>query len=553
MSKQTKNYSKGRKRQQPRKDSKSKRVNLDNERVDRLEKDIAGWKDPRETDKSNDVRWYANNPELLRSAASLPFSQTTGTTIGWAANDGASPSVPGVMSVYWIPTIGGYTDEAVNAAKESIYSFVVHANSRNTSYTSSDLMMVILAGTQIFSAIGSAIRAYGTMRLFDQRNKYLPKALINAMGFNYEDLAANLSNMWFDINEMIARSSQIWIPNTLPVMDRWFWLNSNIYMDSDSVKGQYYLFTQRCFWGFSEVGQQTGTSLGWMTDAGTVDQGGGAQDPAYRNANTNGLANTNTWANFRTMINGMFNALLDSEDRGIMMGDMLKAYGADKIYALSPITSEYMITPVYDREVLSQIENSTSVRVKYPAIVQDQSTGKIGYIPYTNVAGPISVLDCPPTQSILNFHQKENPTPEQIMVATRLKVAGTTFLDNGTGKVASSAPATSGTEWVNSYGYFMYNGLNQLQNVAYQQYDPEPNSGTLSSNNAYAELSFDWSPWTYKVVYDEVAVGDAVTTAKQPAVYIGYGDYDYYTVIDTETLRKMHTTAVYSEFGVPTI
>lgn len=528
---------------QGRKDSRSKRVNFDNARDDKVMEEVA--KGMKSTDKSNDVSWYAHNPELLRAAASIPFSATTGTALGWTKAGAGNQTVPGVLSMTLLPTIGGWNDDAVNSAKESIYSYVVHANSRNTSYNSTDLMLVILAGSNVFVALANAIRAYGIMKLYDQRNKYLPHALIKACGFDHADLQANLSNMWFDINEMIARASQIWIPNNLPFLDRWFWLNSNVYMDSESVKGQYYMMTTEMYWGYNETLNTQGGGLSWMKPDGTLLTSG-STETAYKNTGSN------TWTSFRTMMNGMFDLLLNSEDRGVIMGDILKAYGADRIYAIKPIPADYTVVPVYDREVLTQIENADVFTQPYFSIKQNQSTlsletdwGIWTFNPTVNALIP--------GQSILNFHQKEVPTPAQVMVATRLKVGGSHPIGqvSDSTKLAAISPNTMGTEYVHSMRAMYYQADGTLIVKALQMKIAD--STSLDTQDMYNLMAFDWAPWLYRVTGTAPTIGSSIASFTQPNVIQAFGDYDMYTVIDEETLRKMHTTAVYSEFGVPTI
>lgn len=528
---------------QGRKDNRSKRVNFDNERESKFEKEI---KDISKTSKSNDVSWYAHNAELLRSAASLPFSQTTGTPIGWiGSNTAGRDNVPGVMALHFNPFFGD--TDAVNSSKESVYSYVVHANSRNTSYTASDLMLVILSGMQVFCAIGSAIRAYGTMKFFDQRNKYAPKAMISAMGFNYQNLQQNMSNMWFDINELIARATQIWIPNTFPVMDRWFWMNSNIYQDSSSVKGQYYMFVQDAFLGLNEKYSDAGGAMCWMTNIGT------ASKPPYQTG-IKKYVNTeqHTWAEFMVMINGMIDNLLDSEDRGIIMGDILKAYGQDRLYAITPITAEYTVVPVYDTEVLSQIENATICNLEYDALFDDAGLNALLYQNTTQTAGP-TVMQMLPDQAILNFHQEGVPTPEQIMVATRLTALGTFSAQTGSAQnVTAWRVQYAGTEYVKRcrVWHFETDGTLNFSDLQVRQTGMQMSLGTI-----YNWAAFDWAPWLYVVTAPTWKVGDSVALGYQFSNHVDFaiGDYDNYTVIQLRDLAQMHTTAVYSEFGVPTL
>lgn len=539
------------KREQPRKDNRSKRVNLDNERVSKFDKlETSGPQKMKDSCASNDVRWYATNPELLKAAASLPFSQTTGQPLGFAGSGTQMTTdlgytVPGVMSLFFLPTLGGGNTDALNAAKDSMYSFVVHANSRNTSYTSADLMEVVIAGANVFAAWASGVRAYGTMRLYDQRNKYLPSALITAMGFKPDDLRSNLSRMWFDLNELAARMSQIWIPNTLPLLDRWFWLNSNVYMDSTSVKGQYYVFTQSRFLGYAPDLSPNGGVLTWVNTDGSINRDSG------KTAYSNQVGNT--WDGYMTMMNGLISALVDSEDRGIIMGDILKAFGSDKIYAVNPVDVNYQITPVYDREVLTQIENATVFDRVYTSIYEDAGTGRLLQGAWTTgftAPAPSSWDEIAPDQAILNFHQLEVPTPEQIMVATRLMSLGT--LDS---KVNISQfgyePETAGTEYVLRIHYYQYTKTGTLNAIRMYTRNNSASNPQATLGSVFAEMAFDWAPWHY-------SVSGTLPTASAPAlvkptITFALGDYDNYTVVTTAELKKMHNTALYSELGVPII
>lgn len=540
------------KREQPRKDSKSKRINMDNERVSKAGRDFKEVKEElkeigfKKTGKCNDIRWYASNPELLKSAASLPFSTTAGMPLPFT-ND---TTVPGVLTVRYIPSLGmnsrinsgslatNANQSAVNQAAKNIYSFVVHANSRNQSYDAPDLMLNIMAGAQVFAYIALGIRAYGTMRKFHQQNNYTPQALINAMGFDYDDLSANLANMWFDLNELIARASQIWIPNDLPFIERWFWLNTNIYRDGDSVKSQYYMFIPKQIYMLSETGSTTGTSLipvSWDVDGGR------------------------TWEGYMTLANNMLNALLDSQDRGIMYGDILKAYGPEKLYRIQEITSDYMVEPVYDQEVLTQIENSNSFSRLAGAITQSDTgviyqnfstTGTTG----DPVTPTIGMSNYPIQPQILNFHTPEAPTPEMIMISTRLKSCGG-FVTMSSGVVSAVAPVATGTEYVFDYEIWFYNAGQLTNEHITSDYWFNPTTGSGSHIRAMAHwAAFDWAPWLYSISGTTLSSYTAVGSyGKGVAPAYAVGDFDQYTTIDFDELIKMHATAQYSEFGVPSI
>lgn len=488
------------------------------------------------TPKSNDVRWYAKNPELLRSAASLPMSTVTGTALPFKYGE----SVPGVLTIDWIPSFqGDAASDAVNQAANSLYSYVVHANSRNQSYDPADLMMLVYAGAQAFSFFAHGVRAYGIARMFDQRNKYLPHGLLAAMGFDYVQLRDNLSKMWFDLNELVARLGQIWIPNDLPIVERWFWLNSHVYMDETTVKGQYYVFVPRQVYKYNETLSAQGGGLTPVT----------GWDPTKQNS----------WSVYMAVMNEMIDALLNSQDRGIIFGDILKAYGADRIYSVNSIDVDYMATPVHDMEVLMQIENSVSTTILAGNFMQidgrmyhmgkDYNPGQgTGATPVKASSGNFGT-----SQAVLNFPFKEEPTPEQIMVATRLMTLGTnSILAPGTGqtRVESYMPGICGTEYVYAYRLFSFGASGKLSWTQISSKNSSYSDSILRGLHA-----FDHCPSLYYVDPGDLPDSNVwprpvgKTTSPNPTA--SFTSYNNYTVINASTLAKMHSTAIYSELGVP--
>lgn len=514
-------------RRQPRKDSRDKRVNYDNTREDKFIRDErkAKWDKDAKAKDCNDIRWYAGNSMLLQASASYNVSSSVGEQIitlpSPTNTSGNENSVPGVMAIRYFPYLSGGTGDAIQRAKSDMYSFVVHANSRNQSYDDSDLMMVHIAGSQVFAAYALGVRAYGTMRRFAQEDQYTPEALVSAMGFQYSDLKSNLSKMWFDLNELAARLQQIWIPNVTPVTERWYWMNSHIYRDGNSVKSQYYVFTPVLFYRFNETAEETGSSLDVYPWAPSL----------------------HTWEQYMSMINSLIDRLLNSQDRGIMFGDILKAYGADKLYAVTGVDANYVYEPVYNSEVLTQIENLTVWPIATPSgVIQDDNGVIRTQMTLASASTGYYVL-----ASVLNFHQLQPPTPEQIMIATRLKAVGVTC-NAVVGTEFRYAPQFAGTEVVSSIAvtskYWLADGTNSYQSNSLSTLQP------LTGINLYRWCAFDWAPWVYSnptALQLPTAVG---SVGAEPGAR-PYGDWDNYTFLDAETLRKMHLTAVYSEFGVP--
>lgn len=498
----------------------------------------SAWMSDSKARNANDVRWYASSPEQLKSAASLSWTGISGQKIF-----DQDESVPGIMALTWFPAIGGEDFNAINQAASSMYSYVVHANSRNYKYDANDLILMILAGANAFSGFAEGVRVFGVMNRYNGVDMYTPQALVKALGFDFDDLRDHLSQMWFDLNHIANKLQQIWIPNVMPVVERWFWMNSNIYRDAESAKAQYYVFRQETFYTLSEVGSENGTSL-------TV------------NASKFVKPFDRKWSDYMTMMNEMIDALVDAQDRGMIFGDILNAYGADKLYSVSSIDVNYQTPISYNTEVLSQIENATICDLKPGNIVQDINHLRIKQNyelrPYADFPtlkwGPKFL----PDDGVLNFHQLTDPTPEQIMVATRLRAAGLMIVDidlsDEANKKIALKPVVNGTEVVNGirvYKMRFDTGYPQVSEGIYV----EPNVGKdVIYAPMYEWCSFDWAPWLYKSFTNTRSVPSKpapgyVMARVQPTQC--FGDWDNWSVITREELAKLHTTALLSEFGVP--
>lgn len=573
--------SSNRKGRQPRKDNGVKRVNYDNTRISKFDKDMdRGPKDVRDTkrtDKSNDVSWYAANQEILKAAASIPFTDVTGTVLSrWNMQN---TSVPGVLTMEWVPFMGGVNDP-LNQAANQIFSDTVHANSRNQSYDASDEMLLILAGANVFAALAAGIRVYGLMRRYNQLDRYTPDALVTAAGFDPVDLRANFANMWFQLNQLIIQSTQIWIPNVMPLIQRWYWMNSNVYRDGSSRKSQYYMFVQAVYYQYDETSMKSGGSLKpvvWTESGGTK-----------------------TWSEYVTMVQDMIDAMINSQDRGIIFGDILKAYGADRLYALGEITSDYIVEPIYDREVLTQIENATMFTMQSgrvgPVVQLPKNNNQLQH--YFGVAvdtlsqgtgGYLHTFDynAHGNKHVLNFHQLEDPTPEQIMVATRLATSGQRYLPDIPAGVYPSSwgagpaqyfshlgtalpnltsgkqyvwtePAIVGTEVViHSRIYYYSNSDSGESQISAMDFNfNRQASETFSNDVVFTYNAFDWSP-KICVLSANTVTGQKPSAQSFSIVYtellnsqLVIADYDNFAITDQDTIQKMHTTAIYSEFGV---
>lgn len=575
---------------QGKKDSSSPRINADNARIDKVEDAIEA---DSKKESANDISYYNKNPELLKAASSISYYSIVGDRLGDTNN-----TVPGIMTMLWMPSFGAETAPlAWNKSWQQIFSYIVHANSRNYSQDFTDYALFSHAGFEIFVAIEEAKRAYGVMKAYTEPNYYYVDSVVRMLGFDPVDLRRNLSRMWFDINDLIVSTKDIWVPNIMPILNRYLDLAQFIYSDADGAKAQTYAFVRRRFFMLSETGSSAGTALVPALIPVTNEVG----SENYKkwkvcDRATYDEVNTYTWDQYYRMVKNMITVLMASQDRGIIYGNIMNAYGTDKLFAMAPVSSDYIVTPVKNAEMMMQIENLSVSDVWPVAFGQtqgDQTTGAQSgplLVPFWYKTST-SVMPTPPSyhsklpidQNVLNFHFDGQPTPEAIIEATRLKVMGLqytsqfTVTENFSSQIEESQAGiadwgtdiltsvksrtlcnfTTGSEIITTIYIgtnFMTSGLPTLTQEQLQVTvsTAEPVTGSEINRFTYLRcMAFDWHPfiYSYQMLYN---TNTPDTDQKNSTVFVNaFGDFDNYTTMNKAELRKMHDAALYSLFGIP--
>lgn len=492
---------------------------------------------------TNDYEWYAQTPELLRDAASLPFSFATGTTYSLGISDvltsefsGIDQTVPGIMTLEIAP-IPGYAhspNAPINIAATSQYSFVRHANSGHANYDAPDLMLYMLAMGNIYSYINFLQRVYGTAMVYTHQNRYLPRALVNAQKVDFDDVYNNLANFRYGINVLIHQAASLACPANMTYFRRLAFLFSSVYAEGESAKSQLYMYVPDGFLKFQETALESGGHLSYVP----LLPGG-----------TNTLLKVDDLLNYGR---SLLSPILASEDMNIMSGDILKAYGAN-ILKLEMLPEVYTIAPVTNLDVLEQFQNARwlGVRPTSIAITQDTNMGSLN-IDLT-VNSPMYEMAASTKKHLLNTILV-SPGPGDVIERTRLKM----------GVVVQ--PAHSGQ--ANPYSY-IYGGSEICLFLKYYKIDPQdPTSAimyevspTYTVNNITPNISelaaqlkehcalenFKFHPMKY---YFNGPQTSSQTTVEELAQAI---DMDNYTVFDNQLLEKMNEAALLSLFNVNSV
>lgn len=553
--------------------------------------------------KYNDVSWYSKNEQMLKDAASFSYNRPLGSEIKFdkvigagftnassaqTQYDASCSSVAGVMTLLTDITPGLSTDytSPINLAAQNIYSYVRYQNSGAKNYEPADLMFYLLSMDSAYALWNHLKRAYGILRSYNQKNWYYPRAFIEAQGLDFDDMMANISDFRLFLNTTASRLQSFCVPAVMPLFVRHSWMFSNIWKDADNDKAQCYQFVPQYFYKYAEQTAGGGSLITqkWM----------------YYDSNSTIYPNQynpklKKFADVREYVDRIVNALPQSEDIGVMSGDILKAYGQDKLFTLSPITEDYTLLPVYEEEVLNQIHNATILTAnpnKWEMnnfnITQDVDSQTIVFDPTTTILGTEPLL----RSAIVNMPWND-VTPANTMVGTRL----ISFLQDPTSTGGSTVHFdTMGTEVIMTalvtFNNYLANDANQVTlehfsfatvNVAYPyaQYSdipamPDTSTGAVplaTMKNFYDNVmtaayrglndittkvgllsQFDWAPIVYLIA---VKMGfDKTTSNTKPAnetfsVSAITGDMTNWTVINRDDIAQMHLTAIMSEFNIP--
>ena len=545
--------------------------------------------------KDNDPAWYALNPQLLKDAASFPYAWPLGNKldVGKHGNLINLGSLPGVLVMNWAPTIGYSKDgtSPVNVASINTYTKVRHDNSGHANYDHADYMMYLLAMDSVYAFHSWMRRVYGVALTYSNTNRYYPRAIVKAMGVDFDDLQSNLADFRQYINTYAVKASALAVPAKMSIMTKHYWMSEGLYYDSNQDKPQTYLFNPIGFYKFR------------LSDSPTPF-GELVFEPMFNNGElgfSTGAKASAPWklSDFVKYGDGLLSPIISDEDFGIMSGDTLKSFGVGGCYTL-PVTEEtYTVVPSYSEEVLDQIQNATFVGM--PAsrwvISQDVSVGAGWILSDPTFEHPwVDAVDDNelPGQNaflvdrFLTFEHGDI-TPEQTMEASRWTNICTEVT---TADTRAYRVPTMGTEvmCVGNIGRMLFGEINFSDNIYVSMnvdamypimIDVDNTTGAIQSLRDYVnrvtskiadihllaeQLSvFDRHPAIYLSSYLGARLDmqyyqqNAATKSHLNQAVDKYGtiegalfDVNYYTILDQSDLEEMSHIALLSEFDVTT-
>lgn len=211
----------------------------------------------------NEFSWYNKNPLLTESVARIPFPYRPGMKLSDVkllntarAQDRIPGTVPGIMTIDWIPTVG-YSNSnlsPISMTAKDIFSKVRSAFSGAIAADAPDFIMHIMAMDSVYSYISWLKRVYRASGTFTLNNHLTPEILLQAMGFPAATVPVIMrerTRLWGIINELVAMTNSFIVPDEFPIITRHMWMSDRAYGDAFSMNAQMYLFNCTRWYKFS--------------------------------------------------------------------------------------------------------------------------------------------------------------------------------------------------------------------------------------------------------------------------------------------------------------
>lgn len=468
----------------------------------------------------NDLSWYSNYPELIQGMSGANFS--IDDSIEFTMDRTHTSESKPLIATHTIALTNGSSEKIRHMAIQKIYESTRRANSGNVNSTEVNYNDYYIIIRNIVALASELRRGFRLTNKYTSANLAVPNLYLTALGLDAQDFLDNAANIRTYLNQL-AQRLEVYVPLNLPIIERTEWMFSHLFADSNDAKAQPHAFVLGNYLHY-DVSNQT-----WAVKTNSV----------FTLLKSTDIIN---------LIEDEIVALSTKVPAGIIAGDMLKAFGADKLYHFGYTEENDQIKMEYSEEVLTQIQNEVSLGT---SMSLQASTDRFGntYMDITMSAVPgVSTGSAMPetfvrdmNQPQINFY-KDQISNVDIIGASRLIIsANQTISTNST-----NIHFNFGTE-VAVATYVFFTRANAVVDKGLETYNVISGSGVdtaLAIFKAWATI--DWMPRTnLQIDY---------YTASKSQIYTSVTDvWDYNNsgFLSILSLQAMHEVAYASLFFVP--
>lgn len=352
-------------------------------------------------DRDNDPNWYFLDKAIADQASSFSFGEFLGRVAEMGKYDAGAPNVcqmwiPTIMSINLNPSPGETTSltTGINMAALKTYTTLSSMNAKTTNYAPQDITMLLLSLGEIISVMEHIRRAFGIAFTYNQRNRALPRNLLERMGFDADDFLDHLAPYRLEFNSWVTAINKIPFLDNISYLYKCAKLYDSVYTDSDSAMAQIVFMRPYSTWKINETKYDSGTCLEtiYLPSIGMK------------------------WDKWRNIVAPMIQALFESATFNYIYSDVLnysQKLGAKLLY-MDYLNEGYVVVPTYNRNFMLQVHNLTPIGV--PAgeniaalgrtaendVLSDANRNKVVYKPaFTAVGYNSTIIDFDtPTASV---------------------------------------------------------------------------------------------------------------------------------------------------------
>lgn len=501
----------------------------------------------------NDLSWYSKYPQLLVAGGSFPYPYRPGMELNLGKIDGGtgvtgaldwSYRIPGVLSLYWVPSLGvsnGVTDPASVMAKE-LYAKVRSKFSGSLDADAPDFVMYLMALDSVYAYIAWLKRLYRTLNAWTPQNHALPDTLL--AGYNNltqeeaNTLRLNKTQLWQCINELILQSRKFICPAVMDVFNRHYWMSDNVYLDDQTMNSQIYCFSLTGVYKLDMIAIPDGSD---NTAAGLK------MVPMPSDRSVSGLYNFGL---------SLISAIAEWDDGYTISGYLMRAFEGVPSFTVEDLGADEILTPIYSPEVLSQIQNSFTLASIYLtsdnllSVAQNPTTNVVVSNPQVYVtkasADAVNLKKAMDTARPMFSMDIDNPGAADNVIASRLNAMFTFAKEDIVG------PAK-----VPVYVYNVDCGT-EIPCAWYYRSMPAGSTEALTENYEIPQVIVvpqgeSWDAIKMAVI-TQFNKSPLIRVAVQLKSGAGYtcgmlGDVHNVTTVDRDILANLHKICLYSEFN----
>lgn len=265
-----------------------------------------------------------------------------------------SRNFPSVMVAGLIPSLGNTTtiptrlDMPWMTTAEQKIAYLQSKISGSLPFHAADLVCYWFAAADIFAEIAQAERALKIARTWlTYENISYPKQLCAAVGWDFDSIMGNVRVFEGQIQEVINLANTLLLPKDLSLVERWYFLYSHVFKDSNLPTAKLYAYRKDGYYTFEEQLYDTGTALEFHRAPCCQND--------YPSSAVVGYWTPTTWF---SGVMGRISKLLPGRSTAVVdiMAKLLRAYDVSTFFAYPNVSSEGL-TPKFDPEALTAFAN----------------------------------------------------------------------------------------------------------------------------------------------------------------------------------------------------